>query len=460
MPASKLHPFSPFENDLEAALNSALARWLYYNAQALRGEHIRPLLAQLELSQFWPLEQLLDQQWKRQLALARHAFETVPFYRERWGAAGITPESLVTRADWDRLPTVGKGDLREHGEHMHSSSAPAGLKATTSGSAGTPIAVLRSHASWTHAHANIARGWRWHGLNVGDRYAYFWGLALDVSGRRQAALRDFIFNRRRLSAFDVTPERAREFHQQMLHWHPQLGFGYPSAVTSFADQVAAQKLDGRAIGFRAIVTTAEVLKSEQRERLTRTFGCRVVDSYGCAEAGVAGFECEAGSMHVPIESVVLDLVPADGGRAEVLLTDLFNWSEPIIRYRVGDLVGQAPASCPCGRGLPLLGAIEGRAGDFITLPGGRVINGLLPYYIFRPHAKSGEVGEYQFVELTDGRIELRVRPGEAWSEDARVRIETEVTEGLGLTVRLIVVDRIERSGRGKHRDWIAADRSS
>ena len=435
-------------------MDAVLARWLYYAAQSVRGENVRPVLAALEVSQHWPRERLLELQWQRQLVLARHAFETVPLYRERWSAAGIRPEDLKSRADWDRLPGIGKDDLRERADQLHSSRAPAGLKATTSGSSGTPIAVLRSHASWTHGHANVFRGWRWHGLDVGDRYAYFWGLALDESGRRQAALRDAFFNRRRLSAFDVTPERAREFHARMLRWRPKFGFGYPSAVVSFADEVAAQKLDGRALGMRAVITTAEVLKSEHRERLERTFGCKVVDSYGCAEAGVAGFECEAGGMHVPVESVVVDRVRSEDGRDEVLLTDLFNFSQPVIRYRVGDVVGPAPATCACGRGLPLLGAIEGRAGDFITLPDGRVINGLLPYYIFRPHAKSGAVREYQFAELENGTIELRVRPGEAWSDDARARIEAEVTHGLGVPVRLRVVEKIERSGRGKFRDWI------
>ncbi|MBI1799077.1 MAG: phenylacetate--CoA ligase family protein [Candidatus Eisenbacteria bacterium] len=435
-------------------MNPALARWLYYSAQSLRGENVRGVLADLEVSQRWPIERLSDQQWERQRSLAAHAFETVPFYRERWSAAGFLPDALVTRADWAKLPSLGKSDLREQGERLRSSRAPAGLKATTSGSSGTPIAVLRSHASWAHAHANVLRGWRWHGLDAGDRYAYFWGLALDESGRRQAALRDAFFNRARLSAFDVTPERAREFSARLRSWRPCFAFGYPSAVTNFADEVAAQKLDGRAIGFRAIVTTAEVLKVEQRERLERTFGCPVADSYGCAEAGVAGFECEAGGMHVPVESVVVDLESAGDGRFEVLLTDLFNRSEPVIRYRVGDIVGPAPASCACGRGLPLLGPIDGRAGDFITLPDGRVINGLLPYYIFRPHAKSGEVREYQFVEFSGGRIELRVRPGETWNDGARAAIEAEVTEGLGIPVALVVVDHVERAGRGKFRDWI------
>ncbi|HTK31821.1 MAG TPA: AMP-binding protein [Candidatus Saccharimonadaceae bacterium] len=437
-------------------MNARLAGALYFAMQQARGEPVRQVWRELDASQSWPRQRLLDLQWERMKALYRHAYETVPFYRMRWSAAGLDAGSMRSREDWERLPALDKRDLREHGATLHSNQAPPGLKATTSGSSGTPIAVLRSHRSWAHAHANVFRGWAWHGIRVGDPYAYLWGLALDASGRRQAGWRDWVFNRERLSAFEITPERVRTYYARLLARRPRFAFGYPSAVTHFAEEVAALGLDGRALGMRAVITTAEVLRPEQRERLADTFGCRVVDSYGCAEAGVAGFECEHGGMHVPVESVVVDRAAAEDGREELLLTDLFNFSEPVIRYRVGDFVAPAPESCACGRALPLLGAIEGRAGDFLTLPDGRRINGLLPYYIFRPHAKSGEVREYQFVEFPDGRIELRVVPGEAWSDAARGQIEAEVTAGLGLPIALVPVERIQRVGRGKHRDFVKA----
>lgn len=438
-------------------MNRTVARWLYHIAQTSRGEPVGRVLRELEASQKWPIERLRALQWERQVAIARHAYTTVPFYRERWDRIGFDPGALRAPEDWDRLPGLEKHEVRSEGERLVSSTAPAGLKAATSGTSGTPVAVLRSHLSWAHAHANVFRGWHWHGIEVGDRYAYFWGLALDESGRRQASLRDFLFNRERLSAFEVTPERARAFYDALRRRPATFGFGYPSAVTSFAEEVAAQKLDGRALQWKAVITTAEVLKPHQRERLAGTFGCAVVDSYGCAEIGVTGFQCEAGGMHVPIESVVVDLVPVEDGRFEVLLTDLHNFSQPMIRYRIGDVVEPGPRACACERQLPLLGAIQGRAGEKITLPDGRVINGLLPYYIFRPYAKTEQVREYQFVQFPGGRIELRVLKGSAWSDDAGREIESQVTSGLGVPIELKLVPRIQRVGRGKHRDFVKAE---
>ncbi len=438
-------------------MNAALARWLYLAAQRARGEPAAAVLRELEESQSWPLERLRALQWERQRALARHAFATVPFYRERWSALGVDPGRLEP-SDWARLPALEKREVQEHGAALRSTRAPAGqVVAATSGSSGTPVAIARGHLSWAHAHANVFRGWRWHGLDVGDPYAYFWGLALDQSGRRQAALRDALFNRRRFSAFETDPERARAFHATLRRAPARFAFGYPSAVGRFAEFVRDLGLDGRALGWRAIVTTAEVLSPERRERLAETFGCRVADSYGCAEAGVAGFECERGGMHVPVESVVVDLEPAGDGLCTILLTDLHNLVQPLVRYRVGDLVRPADGPCPCGRALPLLGTLQGRAGDAIHLPDGRTVSGLLPYYLFRHHAKSGAVREYQFVQFPGGRIELRVTAGAGWS-DARAReIAAEVSRGLGIAVEVKVVERFERRGRGKHRDWVRAE---
>jgi phenylacetate-CoA ligase len=438
-------------------MNSALARRLYLWAQSARGEPVAAVLRALEESQRWPLERLRAQQWARQRALARHAFATVPFYRERWSALGLDPERLEP-ADWARLPALEKSEAQERGAELRSSAAPGGaVVAATSGSSGTPVAIARGHLSWAHAHANVFRGWRWHGLDIGDRYAYFWGLALDESGRRQAALRDAVFNRRRFSAFETDPARARAFHARLVRSPARFAFGYPSAVARFADFVEDLGLDGRALRWRAIVTTAEVLKPERRERLAALFGCRVVDSYGCAEAGVAGFECERGGMHVPIESVVVDLVPAGDGLCEILLTDLHNRVQPLVRYRVGDLVEPLDGPCPCGRALPLLGRLHGRAGDSIRLPDGRTVSGLLPYYIFRHHAKSGAVREYQFVQFPGGRVELRVTRGPGWADGRAREIAAEVTQGLGVPVEVKVVERFAPRARGKHRDWVRAE---
>ena len=438
-------------------MNALLYRLAYYAAQRLRGERVLSRLREMERNQWRSADEIRARQWRDRRALLEHAWATVPYYRERWRAAGLEPGDIRGEDDWAKLPLLGKDDVRRHGERLRSSRAPAGLVAATSGSSGQPVSVQRSHLSWANAHANTIRGWHWHGIDVGDRYAYLWGVPLDSEARRTAARKDRFFNRTRLSAFRIDRESASAFHRELLARPARWAFGYPSALHAFAEEVAAAGLDGRALRWRAVVTSAEVLKDWQRERIEEVFGCRVADSYGCAEAGGAGFECERGGMHVAMESVVLERHAGADGEHEVLLTDLGNRSQPLIRYQVGDLLGPPPGTaCGCGRGLPVIGKLSGRAGDVIELPDGRRLNANLPSYIFKHHARERTVREYQFVQHDDGRVELRVVAGPAWTPAVRERLVGEVREVLKLEADVRPVERIERLGRAKHRDFVRA----
>ena len=73
------------------------------------------------------------------------------------------------------------------------------------------------------------------------------------------------------------------------------------------------------------------------------------------------------------------------------------------------------------------------------------------------HGKKGHVREYQFVQFPAGRIELRIVPGPAWSDEVRGQLVGEVRQALGLEVTLVTRERLERRGRGKHRDFVRAE---
>ena len=440
-------------------MNAHVANVLYWWAQGLRGEPVADVLRELEAGARMPVERVRALQSERVRRLLQHAYRNVPFYRESWSKAGFA------QGDWDRpealalLPVLEKREVQEQGERLRAQGDRDALVAKTSGSSGTPVSVLRSHTSWAHAHANQIRAWRWHGIEVGERHAYFWGLAFDAAGRRQARLKDWFFNRDRCSAFTLDGARAADFYARLRRQPTTYALGYPSAIAQFASELRARGLDGRALGWRAIVTTAEVLHPHQRTLLRDTFGAAVVNLYGCAEAGVLAMECEQGALHVPIESVALQWMDGanHGSPREVLVTDLHNYAQPLIRYRAGDLVETATEECGCGRPLPSIGAVTGRAGDTLILPGGRRVNANLPSYVFKHHAEAGTVQEYQFVQFGDGRVELRIKPGPGFGDATAREIRTEVAHVLGLEVDLRLLDRFERSARGKHRDFVRAD---
>jgi phenylacetate-CoA ligase len=164
--------------------------------------------------------------------------------------------------------------------------------------------------------------------------------------------------------------------------------------------------------------------------------------------------------------VVVDYERTPDGAWSVLLTDLHNFRMPVLRYRVGDLV-EPPGDpsvadfwpLPTGArvALPVLGRLQGRAGDTLVLPDGRRINANQPSYIFKTHGREGRVREYQFVQFPEGRVELRIVPGPAWDMSWRPRLQEEVRQVLGTEVEVCEVEQLERRGRGKHRDFVRAE---
>jgi len=110
-----------------------------------------------------------------------------------------------------------------------------------------------------------------------------------------------------------------------------------------------------------------------------------------------------------VVEVLKDGAPARPGElGEVVVTDLNNLCMPFIRYRIGDLaVAIDPAlPCPCGRGLPRLGRIEGRVQSLVLGSGGRVVPGSLFLHLFKDY--DYVIRHFQVVQEQVGAIRLLV----------------------------------------------------
>jgi phenylacetate-CoA ligase len=89
----------------------------------------------------------------------------------------------------------------------------------------------------------------------------------------------------------------------------------------------------------------------------------------------------------------------------VVGTSLHNFSMPLIRYEVGDLVElQDPdPPCKCGRSLPRILRILGREGDAVVTPEGRLVTALFIVFDEVPGVAQGQV-----IQEAVDRIRVRV----------------------------------------------------
>jgi phenylacetate-CoA ligase len=164
------------------------------------------------------------------------------------------------------------------------------------------------------------------------------------------------------------------------------------------------------------------------------------------ETGLVAHECvEGGSLHVPAEGIVAEIVRADGSPArpgemgDVLITSLHNTATPLIRYRVGDQAVPATGVCGCGRGLPLFGRVVGRTKDFLRTASGAVVSPAQAVEAAGLGASS--VIDFQVVQGADDRLRIFVVQRDSPSAESD---RDQIASSLNDLVRPPERPRIER----------------
>jgi|TARA_R110000868_G_scaffold22420_2_gene92030 phenylacetate-CoA ligase len=362
---------------------------IYYPVVLLRGEWIGRHLKALEKTQYSPQNQIERLQLGRLNRLLQHAKTTVPHYAD-------LPELPLTSLEQLReIPLLEKDFLRNHADQLYSSKT--GLLArykTTGGSTGAPVTLRKDSAGMAHELAATWRGYHWAGIDVGDKQARFWGIPASKRDYWRARLIDFVAHRKRLSAFAFSEDDLGKYFQELQKFKPDYFYGYVSMIRQFADYVERTGERGT-LKPKAIVTTAEALTEPDRQQIEKVFECKVFNEYGCGELGTIAHECEHRSLHISAENMIVEVL-ADSGDpvkvgelGEIVVTDLINFTTPLIRYRLKDYIRLLDKNCRCGLSLPVIFGIQGREYDVLINSKGQRFHGEFFLYMFEDLKKIG-----------------------------------------------------------------------
>jgi phenylacetate-CoA ligase len=418
-------------------------------------------MADLERTEFSSFEELRDLQSKRMISQLRFALEQVPYYQEMYSPFAVQIKDISRWEDVDslicELPCVTKDQVQSDADRFYA----RGIKRMrtypdkTSGSAGTPLQFPCDQEAWAYRHAHTFRALRMHDVQVGEPYALFFGLHWAKRSRSQVALRDRVFNRVRVSAFDIS-KTTFEAHLKRIRDHrPAYFLGYPSALYDFCFLAQEFGVDLRELKLKLVFTTAEPLLSYQRDMIQEVTGSRCVSQYGSAEGGFTAFECPAGNMHIAVETTWLRPLDRSKPVSEALVTDMMLRAFPLINYAIGDEVRLKAGSCSCGRAHPTIESIQGRSGEPILLPNGRRINANLPSYIFKPLASLKVIRRYRFVQRGEN-LDLFLVVSNSWKREHLDVVKQEVHAAFGpdISFAMHVVSELENLPNAKHRCYV------
>ena len=338
-------------------------------------------LWQLKRNEKKTAEEISSLQTKKLKRLLHYAYEHSAYYRNSFERAGITAE-MIDRTPLSAFPAIDKSvfmsqfkeiitvpDLtQEEIRNFDEQETTAGKLfrdkyhiVHSSGSTGTPQYFVYDESAWNSMLLGIVRGALWNmtmpeilGFLIhGPRIIYI--AATDGRYGGAMAVGDGVSGVGAKQMYLDINTPLEEWIQVIKTFRPNMIIGYPSAVKILAELVEKGDLDLKAL---RIVTCGEPLGVSLRRYLVDVFGAEVINFYGASESLSLGVESN------PKEGMLLfddmNIIEIENG--VMYLTCLYNFVQPLIRYRLSDqLTLQAPGSAsryPFTRAIGLLGRNE------------------------------------------------------------------------------------------------------
>lgn len=404
-------------------------------------------------------------QWRedRLARLLHRAATRVPYYRDLWSERRRHGD----RRPWECLanwPVLSKHTLRSQPLRFVADDCRVSemFREHTSGTSGTALDLWWSRRTVRHWYALFeARCRMWSGVTRHHRWAILGGQLVVPAAQSRPPywVWNAALNQLYMSAYHLSPAAVPEYVAALSRYRVSYLWGYASALYELACGILRGGMQPRP-SLEVVITNAEPLLDYQRDAIARAFGCPVRETYGMAEIVAAASECPSGRMHawpeVGVTEVLEDGEPVATGEAgDLVATGLLNSDMPLIRYAVGDRLAMAPLAaptCPCGRRLPMVAAIDGRSDDVVMTRDGRRIGRLDPVF------KAGlPIAEAQIVQETLSRLRIRYVPDPSFTADSERALRAAVHDRVGdMEVVLEPVRRIERTASGKFRAVVNA----
>jgi phenylacetate-CoA ligase len=378
---------------------------------------------QLMLNPWLPSKVLRAITFRRMRDIVQHAMTHVPWYREQLTQAGVRPDKLRSEAAIAEIPFLTKANLREHaGEILSEDAGPKKwlLARHTTGSSGVPIQIYFEAFRELPRRAQELRLLTANGFRP-------WYRQMIMTHPQHVPSPITLPQRLGIWRHDVFPwwldtdaavERVREEKPEVIH-------GVLSSLRLLA--LAVRKSGGLGYKLKLAVSKGEWCADSTRALIEEQFGTRLTDYYATEETGIVAWQCPRGDgYHIDSDLVYVEVVDTDGKpvrpgeSGEIVLTNLYQKTMPIIRYRIGDMGSISESPCPCGRGLPVLKTLEGRRLDYVMSPDGTI------HHPFELIAVMEEIREFKMFRIAQtAPDELRVEI--CWSPDQSAEVREQLT---------------------------------
>jgi putative adenylate-forming enzyme len=379
-------------------------------------------------------EDLLAWQDRRVKRFLRKIVPRSPFYQGYFDGWAIndwqtwpTIDKSIMMANFDALNTLGVRSAEAmmvalEGERLRNfgplqQNITVGLSSGTSGNRGIFLASPHERALWAGAAlAKVLPG----SLLERQRVALFL--------RANSTLYSAVQSRRIAFQFFDLLEALEQHVARLNQFQPTILVGPPSMLRLLAQRIAHPEV-ARALRIapRKVISVAEVLDPLDEKFISEHFGQMIHQVYQCTEGFLAS-TCRYGTLHLHEELVAIQKEYLDEKLRKFvpIITDFNRTSQPIIRYRLNDILTERASPCPCGAVTTALERIEGRCDDLFYL---RATDGnswitVFPDFISRSViTSSAQIEEYRVRQIAADQLEVTLCVPMQHRADAQAAIE-------------------------------------
>ena len=365
--------------------------------------------------------------------IKRYAKENVPFYREL-----------------ESFPVLSKGDILEHYEEHKSIGEyrkPIHIS-STSGSTGTPFAVLQDYDKRMRNIADLKVFGELCEYPSHERMVFFRVINSKLHRTPEVEDKENIYY---IDSSDLGDEHLGQMISAVMKKQPIIIFSYSSTLIELAKYSLKKGIDPKSYPMKNVLTAGEGISEENRKMVEKAFGCPVYRRYSDMELGILGQDNKNGSPYLLnwgsyyFECLKINKdEPTENGEAgRIVITDLFNKAFPLIRYDTGDLGIMEYSKDE----MPKLKEIFGRIRDCVYTLDGRLIS---PAKIFVTMWGTENVKQWQFIQEEENYYLMKLNTSGIVNEEQIVSKFRNIL-GEEANIKIKYVDEIPVQASNKRR---------
>lgn len=371
---------------------------LAVGAEKLNNKEVRTALKLLREHNI-SRDEFLDKRNQAFSDLIRFVSQYNPYYKDLLEKHGLDVSRFKSIEDISKLPYLTKSDIKKNRDRIVTPliSDAECITRTSGGTTGEPIYIQVNKQARINELYAYYRGMAWMGWNPGDSMVKFFGGSLggNNSPTLKNKIKKWVSGELFIPAFGLTKETAPIILEQIRQRGRTFLQGYVSAIYTLATY--SKELNFKGLQIMGAFTTAEQLPSEQAEFIQDVFKCPVKSFYGCAEINSVAFQPEMSGPYIVAEELVhIENIkhPETGIENSFLLTSLYNYKTPLIRYLNGDngKLGKKHSK------YSTIDELSGRSADMFIRKDGSYISSIVATQTMQITGLTHKIKRYQLIQ--------------------------------------------------------------